>query len=74
MANEICFRSLHLDNPWTLATYQSVGGYEQWLKILKEKTPPQQIIEAVKTATLRGRGQSLVRPSATSVRPARFAA
>lgn len=56
MANEICFRTLHLDKPWTLATYQSVGGYEQWKKIITEKIPPEQIIEAVKLSALRGRG------------------
>lgn len=56
MANEICFRTLHLDKPWTLATYQSAGGYAQWKKILTEKIPPEQIIEAVKLSALRGRG------------------
>lgn len=56
MANEICFRTLHLDKPWTLATYQSAGGYRQWQKILQEKIPPEKIIEAVKLSALRGRG------------------
>jgi NADH-quinone oxidoreductase subunit F len=56
VANEICFRTLHLDQPWTLKTYQSAGGYVQWQKILKEKTPPAQIVEALKLAALRGRG------------------
>lgn len=56
MANEICFRTLHLNQPWTLATYQSAGGYEQWKKILREQTPPEQIINALKLSALRGRG------------------
>lgn len=56
MANEVCFRTLKFDKPWTLATYIGVGGYEQWKKILREKTPPEQIIEAVKVSALRGRG------------------
>jgi NADH-quinone oxidoreductase subunit F len=56
VANEICFRSLHLDKPWTIATYESVGGYAQWRKIIKEQTPPEQIIEALKLSALRGRG------------------
>jgi NADH-quinone oxidoreductase subunit F len=56
MANEICFRTLHLDKPWTLATYQSAGGYEQWKKILNEKVPPAQIVDTLKLAALRGRG------------------
>ena len=56
MANEVCFRTLHMDKPWTLENYLSVGGYEQLKKILKEKIPPEQIIEELKTSSLRGRG------------------
>lgn len=56
MANEVCFRTMHLDKPWTLATYQSSGGYKIWRKILKEKMPPEQIINELKASALRGRG------------------
>jgi NADH-quinone oxidoreductase subunit F len=56
VANEVCFRTLHLDKPWTLATYESAGGYEQLRKILREQTPPEQILDALKTSALRGRG------------------
>lgn len=56
MANEICFRTLHLDKPWTLATYLNAGGYEQWKKILREKIPPEKVVEFVKVSALRGRG------------------
>ena len=56
MANEICFRTLHLDQPWTMQTYLKAGGYTQWKKILAEKTPPEKVIEVVKTSVLRGRG------------------
>lgn len=56
MANEVCFRNNHLEKPWTLDTYQSSGGYEVWKKILKEKTPPEEIIDQVKLSALRGRG------------------
>ena len=56
MANEVCFRTLHLDEPWTLESYLSVGGYTQWKIILQEKTPAADIIEEVKTSALRGRG------------------
>jgi NADH-quinone oxidoreductase subunit F len=45
-----------MDKPWTLENYLSVGGYEQLKKILKEKIPPEQIIEELKTSSLRGRG------------------
>jgi len=56
MANEVCFRTLHMDKPWTLESYLSVGGYEQLKKILKEKIPPEKIIEELKMSSLRGRG------------------
>lgn len=56
MANEVCFRTLDLDKPWTLETYLSAGGYQQWKKILKENTPREKIIESIKAAALRGRG------------------
>ncbi|GAA4361438.1 NADH-quinone oxidoreductase subunit NuoF [Kangiella marina] len=56
MANEVCFRTLELDKPWTLETYQSAGGYAMWRKILAEQTPPEEIIEELKLSALRGRG------------------
>ncbi|MCW8825038.1 MAG: NADH-quinone oxidoreductase subunit F, partial [Gammaproteobacteria bacterium] len=56
MANETCFRTLHLDNSWTLDTYIANGGYEVLKKILKEKTPVNELIDELKTSALRGRG------------------
>lgn len=56
MANDVCYRTLHLDNSWTLETYKSAGGYEVLEKILKEKTPPDELIEELKISALRGRG------------------
>jgi len=56
MANEVCFKNHHLDKPWTLATYQSTGGYDVWKKILKNKTQADEIISELKTSGLRGRG------------------
>lgn len=54
--NEVCFRTLALPDPWSLATYKSIGGYQQLQKILQEQTPPEKIIEAIKASSLRGRG------------------
>lgn len=56
MANDVCFRTLNLDRPWTLKTYESIGGYSQWRKILKEKIPPSYIVDEIKKSGLRGRG------------------
>ncbi len=54
--NEICFQTLQFDQPWTLENYLKVGGYQAWKKILAEKTPQEQIIDALKKSCLRGRG------------------
>ncbi len=44
------------ENSWTLESYRKRGGWQAWEKILKEKTPPETIIETVKNSALRGRG------------------
>jgi NADH-quinone oxidoreductase subunit F len=56
MANEVCLRTLHLDRPWLLSSYESEGGYEALKKIIKEKISQEDIIEQVKQSGLRGRG------------------
>jgi NADH-quinone oxidoreductase subunit F len=52
----VCLTTLNFDPPWTLENYRKVGGYQAWEKILKEKTPPAQIIAEIKKSVLRGRG------------------
>src|SRR5262249_43334132 len=54
--NLTVFESLKLDKPWTLQTYRSIGGYEVWEKILREKPTRESIIDSVKASGLRGRG------------------
>jgi NADH-quinone oxidoreductase subunit F len=54
--NLVCFEPLKLEQPWKLASYQQIGGYEAWKKILAEKTPRETVIEIVKASGLRGRG------------------
>jgi NADH-quinone oxidoreductase subunit F len=54
--NLVCFETLGMDQPWSLETYRKIGGYEVWERILREKTPREQIIEEVKASGLRGRG------------------
>lgn len=56
MANEVCFRTLHLPNPGKLETYRSIGGYETLKRIVTQKVPPAEIINQVKISGLRGRG------------------
>lgn len=54
--NQVCYRTLSYDEPWSLATYQKVGGYTALNRILKEKISREKIIEEVKNSGLRGRG------------------
>jgi NADH-quinone oxidoreductase subunit F len=54
--NTVCFRTIHLDDPHTLAAYRGVGGYVQWERILKERPEPAKLIDEVKLSALRGRG------------------
>ncbi len=54
--HHICFTHLDEDNCWTLAAYRKHGGWQAWEKIVREKTPQEEIIETIKNSALRGRG------------------
>jgi len=56
MANEVCFRTLHLDTPWSLESYLSVGGYSSLKRIVAGELDHRKIIEELKLSCLRGRG------------------
>ena len=51
----VCFPHAHA-RCWTLAAYRAAGGYDALEKILREKTDPAAVIDAVKESNLRGRG------------------
>lgn len=54
--NLTCFNTFGEPESWTLATYERLGGYEAWRKILDGKLSPEDVIEEVKASGLRGRG------------------
>ena len=54
--HNVCFTTLHFEQPWSYDSYVKQGGYVAWNKILREKIPPDQIIDTVKLSGLRGRG------------------
>ncbi len=56
MANEVCFRTLHLESPWTLEAYESVGGYSVLKRIVQGDLDQDTIVEELKLSCLRGRG------------------
>ena len=54
--NNVCYATLGKDDPASLATYRTVGGYTAWEKILSGELSPDEVIEIVKGSGLRGRG------------------
>lgn len=56
MTEKVCTTTFGLKDSWTLATYRQVGGYQSWEDILANRTSHAEIIEKVKTSSLRGRG------------------
>ena len=54
--NQVCYRTFHLQEPWSLQSYLKVGGYSSWRRILSEKIEPAKIIDEIKLSALRGRG------------------
>ncbi len=56
MPNQWLFKSLALDQPWTLKSYEGAGGYEVLRRILKDKPDAGTLIEELKKSALRGRG------------------
>ncbi|WP_025772330.1 NADH-quinone oxidoreductase subunit NuoF [Thioalkalivibrio sp. HK1] len=54
--NSVCYATSGLERPWSIESYEKIGGYEAWRRILKEKIPPQAIVDEVKKSGLRGRG------------------
>ncbi len=54
--DQVCFRTSHLPQSWTLDAYRQVGGYQVLENVLKNKVRPEEIIEQVKNSALRGRG------------------
>ena len=56
LAHQVVYTTLHHAKPWALDSYLQQDGYAAWKKILAEKTPQEQVIDAVKQSGLRGRG------------------
>ena len=54
--NTVCYATLGLEEPWSIDSYERVGGYEAWRRMLTEKIPPEAVVEEVKKSGLRGRG------------------
>ena len=67
MVNEVCYATLGHERPWSMETYEGLGGYEAWRRILSERPERSAIIDEVKASGLRGRGGAGTRPRAGPV-------
>jgi NADH-quinone oxidoreductase subunit F len=54
--NQVCFATLGKDDPASLDTYISVGGYQAWKKVLAGGLTREEVVDTVKLSGLRGRG------------------
>lgn len=56
MMNQVCYFTLGHDEPWSLKTYEKLGGYDAWRRILNGELSRDEVIDMVKASGLRGRG------------------
>ncbi|MGL4675242.1 MAG: NADH-quinone oxidoreductase subunit F, partial [Wohlfahrtiimonas sp.] len=56
MMNQVCYFTLGHDEPWSLTTYEKLGGYDAWRRILNGELSRDEVIDMVKASGLRGRG------------------
>ncbi len=54
--NLVCYATLGQDEPHRLATYEKLGGYTAWRRILAGELTPEEVVDTVKASGLRGRG------------------
>jgi len=54
--HHVVFTHLDEDRCWSLDAYRKHDGWQAWETIVREKTPPEDIIDTVKKSALRGRG------------------
>lgn len=55
--NLVCYATLKFDHePWSLAHYLELGGYQAWKKVLEGQSSREQLIDEIKASGLRGRG------------------
>ncbi|HWS28278.1 MAG TPA: NADH-quinone oxidoreductase subunit NuoF [Xanthomonadales bacterium] len=55
-AHNVCFTTLHYDQPWSYDSYLKSGGYQALRKVLTGGMTREQVIDTVKASALRGRG------------------
>jgi NADH-quinone oxidoreductase subunit F len=56
MPYQVAYTTHAFDEPWTLRSYERVGGWQAWREIAAQRPEPVELIETIKNSALRGRG------------------
>lgn len=54
--NLVCYRTFNESSPSSFDTYKKLSGYSNWEKLIKGTIKPSDVISAIKTSGLMGRG------------------
>ncbi len=52
----IAYATMRQDPPWSLSSYEQVGGYQALRRVIDQKLTPEDVIAQIKDSGLRGRG------------------
>lgn len=56
MPHQVSYTTHAFDQPWTMQSYERVGGWRAWREIVTQRPDPRDLIEQIKASALRGRG------------------
>lgn len=56
LPHQVSYTTYGQDEPWTLRSYERVGGWQAWREIVDQRPDPAVLIEKIKLSALRGRG------------------
>lgn len=56
LPHQVSYTTHGFDEPWTMANYERVGGWQAWRDVVAQRPDPVALIEKIKTSALRGRG------------------
>ena len=56
LPHQVAYTTHAFDEPWTMESYERVGGWQAWRGIVARRPDPAELIETIKHSALRGRG------------------
>ena len=56
LPHQVAYTTHAFDEPWTMESYERVGGWQAWRGIVARRPDPAELVETIKHSALRGRG------------------